>query len=216
MIKIFYIFFIILIFLSNCYSIDDSDKSQLIDRIEASLIVNLYESVNQFSMINIKEDFKVNLEFEDLNDSLMFADRNYSLYSYEIELIDNEQSIKLIESFDEVHLKKYKAVWLLHKQGLIGVNERESRNDVITISGNSIMNYNYLAKNLDYSKLTRTNTIELKYYNYSPININIDTNINEFTFYSEILDRNFEGKLIYDYYYEIYRPELNNGVLLHD
>lgn len=207
---------ILIIFLTFIFSSKSQiDKSSLINKIEASLILNYYKSNNQILSLDLNYDYIDTIRFEYLNDSIEYYNRIYFLFGYNAEFLSKLDSIKLFKNLYQRHGKVLQETAKLHINGLLAVRKNEP-SYIITLSGNSFEGYNSVSDGINFDNYSIEDCVYLKYYNYLPQNIKIDTLNNEFNFYSEILNRNFNGEYFIDKDYNVYKLELRRGVIIGD
>lgn len=206
---------IILFFISICLCLSQLEKSNIINKIEASLILNYYKSNSKVLSINLKDDYSNSLVSNYMNDSIEYFGNVYYLYNYKVKFLRKLDSSNLLEELYQQSVSKHQETAKLHINGLYGVTKNE-QNFMITISGNSFEGYSIISKGLNLENRSIKDVINLKYYNYLPNNLKIDTSRNEFTFYSEILNRNFIGDYVFDKNFSVYKMELRHGVLIGD
>lgn len=207
---------LIIIFFTCIYSGNSQiDKPSIINKIEASLILNYYKSNDQGLIFDLKDDYKDSIVIEYKNDSIEYYNRIYYLYSYKAEFVRKLDTVNLFEEAYQRRGRADQETAKLHINGLFAVRKNEN-NYMITISGNSFEGYNIVSKGIKLDNYSIEECINMKYYNYLPQNIRIDTLNNEFNFYSEILNRNFAGEYYIDKDYNTYKIELRHGVLIGD
>lgn len=209
-------YLLLLIFFSCLYSsISKIEKSNIINKIEASLILNYYKTNNRRLNIDFKDDKIFNLEMKYKNDSIDFYGSKNYLYTYKLKFSYNPDSLNIFGETFQRQSRKEQEIAKLHLNGLFAVRENDD-NYLITISGNSFENFNLLSKKINLVNYSVEELINLKYYNYLPQKLIIDTIRNEFTFFSEVLNRSFVGDYNLDKEYKTYNLNLRNGVLIGD
>ncbi len=165
------------------------------------------------------------INFKKTDKKLKIRNYNYELYSYNFSfeyscskdnwMSENNENIyfdkiDIYSSVNEIYLP----INQLHLNGLIAYDSLAGR--YLSISGTSVIDDLdiKLLKRLD--SINVKNVIELKYFNYNPKEIVLDLIKNEFSLYSEILERRINGNIIYDMQFDSYKLRLENGILINN
>ncbi|MFN3195363.1 MAG: hypothetical protein ACE364_05370 [Chlorobiota bacterium] len=238
MIKSILIIYIFLTSISIVYSnenINDSLRKELKIEvrkdIQASLLINLFYDniVNNKSSLSDVDDILLDYEQQYLlyldftNDTLTFYDKKFTLvkYSFDFESSSTQSiwddSTKVPEEkvgFEELtsyvshtlNMLNYNDIHKLHKNGLYLLSLDKNLFTKINIESDCL----FLVDTLTNQSIVKD--IQLKYYHYLPKKIKIEISDSYFSFYSEMLNRYFSGRIVYNSNYG-YIMYLANGVL---
>ena len=222
---------------SISYSQDNLNKYAR-DYIKSSLIINYYsEGRPLFENINLGSDnifpesgFKYVIEIKTYNNSYLTNFKDIKLYEYTFEFIYTSDSSIWNSRLGctELKLKDYLEVYsnntnspagieeinLLQKKGLIA-EAKDGEFYIINKANNNYLDITTVSKE-KYQVNNISEVILLRYFHYSPRDINVNIERSSFSFYSNTLERYLNGKLKYQLMDRSYNFELEDGVLIGD
>lgn len=207
------------------------------DYIKSSLIINyysegrpLYKTFDIYSrMVFPKPGFKYVVEIKPIINSFkQLKELELFEYYFDFSYTSDSSIWNSYQGTSNVELKKllncYKKditnpnglleVNILHKKGIIA---KTSNGDLFIVNNNENMIEGLTSVSKEkYEVENIKEVILLRYFHYSPEQIEISIQNSNFTFYSNSLSRYFKGELIYNAVKNIYIAKLENGVLIND
>lgn len=216
-------------------------KEEIRHHIYASLIINYYElkrdgfeigmsnSLDEYASPMLDSNCYYLYDTTKLNRTFEYRGQEFDLFKYKFEFryfcdgmnwaIDETMDSLLMKSFGNpigIVQNNYDSITfeirMLHRNGLYGLS-KDSR-EIVFISGNSLCELidQFFLDTLENDKIDKL--INLKYYNYSPNEINIDTSYNRFSFYSKTLKRYVNGVIMFNQSQKYYFLKLENGTMV--
>ena len=204
------------------------------DYIRSSLILNYYSNESNqsdlgFDLIYPQKGYKYVIEINEFENEYVKQFENLTFYQFEFDFFYTsipekwnsrlgKKSFTLLDfkksySPNSVYWTAHKEINFLHNKGLIIesdegdlyiVNNYYKHSDITTVQKDS------------FNQDTIKDVINLVYFHYSPSEITVNVEDSEFNFYSNKLDRYFNGKLIFETVSNHYEFKLENGVLIFD
>jgi hypothetical protein len=192
-----------------------------------------FSSILLYPTLDSNCNFVVNIQ--KLNKQINYLDRPLQLYSYtfdfeyecyeylpyEIKFDDKTREVLIISPEEpsiythpivqDTLVDDHKHLLNLHKNGLVAI---DTSSDYIHYLSGTTYYQNYVADDLidTLTKTEVTELIKLKYFNYSPKEIDVSIAYNKFSFYSETINRFINGE-IKKFSINKYYLKLNNGIL---
>lgn len=221
-----------LLLLTSIYTLNTKDFTHYYDlrkEIACSLTLNYFHEssscVNsEVSNLAILDPTCLyNLELKKINDKLIISNIEYELFTYKFnftfscssnnwtDTLNHDVFTDTLETY-KWSLDYHSAVNNLHLNGLIAYDSVGKR--LRSISGTSMVSNIELQLKKDLDSVSILRLINLKYYNYTPQDINIDLKNLSFNFHSKAINRRIIGNIFYNKHYQYYYLKLTNGVLI--